>query len=341
MSNTQQRTGILCAGNFIVDTVKIIDSWPQQDTLCTILSQNRSNGGGPYNILKNLAKVDSDLPLEACGLVGDDSDGQWVLEDCRQNSISTELLKPKSGTTTSLTDAMSAKDTGRRTFFHNRGANAQLTEADINLDKSNAKIFYLGYLTLLDSLDIVDSNQTTGASRTLAHASEKGFISAVDCVSSSHPQFREIALASLRAADIFFVNEFELSSILGYEVTLANLETSIRDLADQGSRGTIVVHMPEVAISLNTTTNVIVYQQSINFPNKLIVGSTGAGDAFASGYLYAKHQDWSEQDSLKCAASVAAISLTHASPSDGVQSLSNCFELANHYGYREDIADYC
>ena len=33
-----ERRGILAAGNFIVDQVKIIDAYPEQDTLANILS---------------------------------------------------------------------------------------------------------------------------------------------------------------------------------------------------------------------------------------------------------------------------------------------------------------
>jgi hypothetical protein len=51
-----QRTGILAAGNFIVDHVKIIDHYPQQDMLANILGESQSNGGGPYNVLKDLAQ---------------------------------------------------------------------------------------------------------------------------------------------------------------------------------------------------------------------------------------------------------------------------------------------
>ena len=50
-----QRKGILAAGNFIVDHVKIIDDYPQQDMLASIVSESQSNGGGPYNVLKCLA----------------------------------------------------------------------------------------------------------------------------------------------------------------------------------------------------------------------------------------------------------------------------------------------
>jgi hypothetical protein len=38
------RNGILAGGNWIVDAVKIIDTWPQQDALANILSLQRARG---------------------------------------------------------------------------------------------------------------------------------------------------------------------------------------------------------------------------------------------------------------------------------------------------------
>jgi len=64
------RQGILAAGNFIVDYVKVIDGYPTQDMLASILSESRSNGGGPYNVLKDLAAMKVEFPLATCGLVG-------------------------------------------------------------------------------------------------------------------------------------------------------------------------------------------------------------------------------------------------------------------------------
>ena len=59
------RQGILAAGNFIVDYVKVIDGYPVQDMLASILSESRSNGGGPYNVLKDLAAMKVELDRKA------------------------------------------------------------------------------------------------------------------------------------------------------------------------------------------------------------------------------------------------------------------------------------
>ncbi len=55
--NQNVRHGLLAGGNFITDYVKIIDAWPQQDELASIRSQSMSSGGGPYNVLKDLAAL--------------------------------------------------------------------------------------------------------------------------------------------------------------------------------------------------------------------------------------------------------------------------------------------
>jgi len=48
------RNGILAGGNWIVDAVKIIDVWPQQDTLANIFSTTKGSGGSPFNILVDM-----------------------------------------------------------------------------------------------------------------------------------------------------------------------------------------------------------------------------------------------------------------------------------------------
>ena len=72
------RNGILAAGNFIVDRVKLIDAYPSQDTLASILSETPSNGGGPYNVLTDLSRMGVPYPLSAAGLIG--ADTGWRLD---------------------------------------------------------------------------------------------------------------------------------------------------------------------------------------------------------------------------------------------------------------------
>jgi sugar/nucleoside kinase (ribokinase family) len=81
------RNGIIAGGNWIVDAVKIVDVWPQQDTLANIHTTVKGTGGSPFNILMDLALLGAQFPLAGTGLVGDDENGRWILDLCAKHNI--------------------------------------------------------------------------------------------------------------------------------------------------------------------------------------------------------------------------------------------------------------
>jgi sugar/nucleoside kinase (ribokinase family) len=101
------RQGLLAAGNWIIDHTKIIDVYPAQDTLCNVLSETDGNGGYPYNLLINLARLEAPFPLEALGLVGDDKDGETIRADRLRHRIDNQQLHTCKEAHTSYTDVMS------------------------------------------------------------------------------------------------------------------------------------------------------------------------------------------------------------------------------------------
>jgi sugar/nucleoside kinase (ribokinase family) len=335
MPDRDDRRGVLAGGNFLVDHVKVIDDWPEQDTLASILSQSASNGGGPYNVLKDLAVLDPGIPLSAMCLLGDDAGGRWILDDCAEAGIDTSGVTVTSAAPTSYTDAMTVRDTGRRTFFHQRGANALLDVQHFDFTRTSARIFHLGYLMLMDKLDVVQPDRSTGAARLLASARQHGLIATVDCVSVAHPDVRTIALAALREADVLFVNEFEAGQILGSGIRpdCEALRAAAIELARIGAGARVVLHSPEGAASASTDGETTV-QGSVNMPPGCIAGATGAGDAFAAGYLLGLHEGLPEPERLHLAACTAAISLTDPAPSAGMQAAGACLTLADQYGLR-------
>ena len=118
------RSGLLAGGNWIIDQVKMIDVYPKHEQLANISGQSQGTGGSPYNVLLDLAKLGASFPLVGAGLVGQDALGEYILDDCRSNGIDPEFISVSPGTSTSYTDVMTEIEGGRRTFFHNRGANA-------------------------------------------------------------------------------------------------------------------------------------------------------------------------------------------------------------------------
>ncbi len=135
------RNGILASGTWLVDNIKLIDEWPAQDTLCMVMSSSQANGGLPYNVLKDLSKMNAPFPLEACGLLGNDTNGRFIIKDCKNHNIDTSLFIYSSDVATASTDVMTVKNTGRRTFFYNPASNDMLCPEHINWSNQTRKYF--------------------------------------------------------------------------------------------------------------------------------------------------------------------------------------------------------
>jgi sugar/nucleoside kinase (ribokinase family) len=334
------RVGLLAGGNWIVDHTKIIDGYPPQDTLASILSQTSSNGGGPYNVVIDLAHLEAPFPLEAIGLVGDDAEGEYIRRDCQAHKIDVRQLRITKEASTSYTDAMTVKSTGRRTFFHQRGANAFLDAPHFDFALSNARIFHLGYLLLLDRLDQADPECGTVAASVLRRAQVAGLKTSVDLVSVESDRFADVVLPALRFCDYCILNELEAERTTGVTllkegvVDLSAVRIAARQLLDAGVREWVVIHFPSGAIAVNRQNNQLV-QPSVNMPQASIAGTTGAGDAFAAGVLLGLHENVPMETSLRYGVCTAAASLTDPSSSDGVVPLTECLRFAEKYGYRD------
>lgn len=330
----------MAAGNFIVDMVKLIDTWPTQDSLCNILGESKSNGGGPYNVLKNLSKLDAQLPLQALGCIGKDALGEYILQDCKAQQIDTALLMQTTQAPTSYTDVMTVQSDGRRTFFHNRGANAWLEPNHFELHRSKAKIFHLAYLMLLDRLDAQISDTHTGASEVLRWASDLQFITSADVVSENSGHFSEVVSKALPYLDFLFVNEYEASKITGLYTTddQGNADKDLcakacEALLDMGVRKWVVLHFPHGAIAFSKEREYL-YQPSLKVSTAAIKGTVGAGDAFATGVLYGVHEGFSMQKSLLLGVCTAASCLFESTCSDGILPLDQTLVLADQFGFR-------
>ncbi|MBI3878587.1 MAG: carbohydrate kinase family protein, partial [Verrucomicrobia bacterium] len=198
---SSSRNGVLGGGNWIIDQVKMIDVYPHAESLANISSQSQGTGGAPYNVLLDLAKLGAKFPLQAAGLVGKDLLGDFILADLKKHKVDTKFLKSTPAAPTSYTDVMTEENGGRRTFFHNRGANALWDGGDLNFKKIPARIFHLGYLLLLDSLDQSDENFGTKAAALLAKAQAAGMKTSVDVVSENSNRFARIVTPALKHVD--------------------------------------------------------------------------------------------------------------------------------------------
>ncbi len=333
------RCGIIAGGNWIIDRVKLIDAWPPQDALASIVGQSAGNGGSPYNILKDLARLGAPFRLEAIGLVGDDADGRWIREDCVAHRIGTRGLQVTADAPTSYTDVMTVTSTGRRTFFHQRGANALLGPEHFDFTGTSAKLFHLGYLLLLDRLDQNGASGVPLAAEVLRRARESGLRTSVDCVSENSDRFRTIVTPVLPMVDVLFANDFEAEKLTGIRLhgdggfDSQAIERAARVLLEAGVREWVVIHLPDT-VHASSAGGESFWQPSVCMPAEDVKGAAGAGDAFAAGVLFGLHEEWPMPRALELGVCAAAASLRHPTCSESVVSAAECLTLGQKHGYR-------
>lgn len=336
-----EKSGIIGAGNWIVDTTKIIDVYPSQDTLANIASEERNNGGGAFNVLSDLARLGASFPLRALGLIGRDPAGDWIVGHCRSLGIDATHLVRHETAPTSYTDVMTVRSTGRRTFFHQRGANQFFGPRHFAWDQLQGRILYLGYLLLLDAMDAAHDQHGTVAAGLLREAGRHGFYRVVDLVSVERPDYSDIVYPSLPEIDLLICNELEAARVTGIptrdheeKYTVTGLKDAGLALLERGVRDWVVIHLPEGAYA-RSSRGEEVWQGRVRLPSDQIVGAAGAGDAFAAGLLYGFHEKETMQQNLLMGVCTAAACLRAASTSGSVTSLTDCLSLGTIYGHLE------
>ena len=331
--------GILAGGNWIIDNVKIIDVYPKEDKLANILKESNSNGGAPYSVLKAISKMGFQFPLTGIGAIGDDEKGDYILNECQKLNIESSQIIKVQNSNTSYTDVMTVLGTGRRTFFHSRGANAHLDESYFSFSGHKSKIFHLGYLLLLDRLDAIGSDGLTGAAKVLKEARKCGMVTSADLVSEQSERFKTIIPLALQYVDILFVNEFEAGMLSGIEIcdeegecSIVNAYQAADAILNAGVQRWVIIHFPKGVIALNKSGQKL-FQPSVKMPAEKIKGSVGAGDAFAAGVLAGFHEEWTMAKCLLLGVNVAAASLMDASSSESIVPWQECLKIGEDFGY--------
>ena len=246
------RRGIISAGTWLVDNVKIIEQYPARGNLTTISRVEKGLGGCSHNVLADLAGLGTDLPLYAGGCIGRDALGDYVQREIARLGIDGHNMLVLPDAATSYTDVMSERDGGIRTFFHFRGANARLGAEQVLQMETQARIFHLGYLLLLDELDSPDPEYGVVAARVLKGLQRQGYETSVDVVSEEGDRFRRIVEPCLPYIDYLIVNEIEAGAVCGLQlrdpegVLLHDrMEEAAETLVQRGVGRLCAIHCPE------------------------------------------------------------------------------------------------
>jgi sugar/nucleoside kinase (ribokinase family) len=332
------RRGVVSGGTVIIDSNKRIDRYPPREELCLIHGESEDSGGPAFNMAVDLARLGAPFPVELVGVVGDDPHGGRVREICAEAGIGTRGLEVRPGATTSYTDVMIEAD-GRRTFFHQPGANALLQPEHFDLQATSARILHLGAPGLHAALDQAGAAGGNGFTAVLARARAAGLETNMELVSIPPERQRALTAPCLPLLDTLVVNELEAGALAGIDphrggvTDPALAERVAHDVIRQGVRRLCVVHFPEGCVAA-APGGATWRQGAVRVPPEDVKSANGAGDAFAAGVLLGLHEGWPVERCLRLAVCVAAASLAAYSTSGAVRPAAECLARGEAMGFR-------
>ncbi len=335
---TGERKGIVIAGNVLTDIVKNVDCYPNIGMLANITSISKAVGGCVPNTAIDIAKIDRSMQISVAGKIGDDEYGSFVISKMGHYGIDTKNISVSKTMPTSFSDVISLP-TGERTFFHNRGANAEFTPEDIDISSLNCLILHIGYILLLDSFDKPDEEYGTVMARFLHDVQQSGIKTSIDVVSDSTADYKAKILPALKYCNYAILNEVEssmLSDLPPYNdddtLNIDNIRKTMEFMAESGVKDKVIVHCKPAGFCYDVPTGEFTVVPSLKIPSSKIKGSVGAGDAFCAGCLYSIYNNYDDEHMLKFASSAAASNLFSDNSVDGMLSKNEIENLEKKFG---------
>ena len=237
-------------------------------------------GGSAANTIYGLAKLGVNTGYT--GVVGGDAEGKVLLRDFQKVGVDTGQIRVKpearTGSVLCLSDRLS-----RRSLYVAPGANSLLTIDDLDLSYINqAKWLHLSsfaddrqFKVLFELMDKLASSVKLSFAPGVLHA------------------IKELAILSpiLKRTHLLFVNQREMWHLTGKDV-ISGAESCL----EQGCRIVVVTLGKGIALELGRrTVTAVCYIRDAENEYTIEPGSqniisevdaTGAGDAFAAGFLY-------------------------------------------------------
>ena len=331
------REGVAFAGNLIVDRIRKIDRLPRRSELAAIRGVGRSTGGACNNAI-GMTKLDPSLSVSIYGVVGLDSEGDYILSELSGCGIDTRAVIRRGET--SFTDAYVETETNCRTFFHFGGANDTFDVDDVPVGQVNARIFHIVYPLLLKTLDGEDPVYGTRMAHLLCCMQQEGVLTSLDVVSEDSDRYQKIVIPSLKYTDYLTVNELEAARITGIPLSHEdgslieeNIPSALARLLELGVARWAIIHAPDAAFGLSHTGR-FAREQGKLLPPGFIAGTVGAGDAFCTGVLLAAYRGLSIEEALRCGNASAIQSLKADTPNGSMVSMEESLAAYEALPYR-------
>ncbi|MFH1383193.1 MAG: carbohydrate kinase family protein [Chloroflexota bacterium] len=274
-----------------------------------------SPGGSAANTIYGLAKLG--ISTGFVGVLGDDTDGQLLIADFRSVGVDVSRIKAKphakTGLVVGLTDSR-----GKRSLYVLPGANSLLTLADLDID-------YLNTAGLLHLTSFADEGQlelSLELVKKLDPSVPISFSPGMLYVGKGMKVLDPV-LARTR---VLFLNQDEIVQLTGKDVV-----TGAKTCLEHGCQVVVVTlgQGAKLTVGKKVEVTAVCYVRDAEYeyitePGKQKLtpeDTTGAGDAFAAGFLYCLLKGKTIDECVRCGDIVAQFSMTKTGARPGLPDL--------------------
>ncbi len=311
---------VYCSGNLVADVqAKTLTQFPGLDEVAIVDEIELVLGGNASNAAVCLARVG--VPTAVIGRIGDDFFGQFVRGALADAGVDTALMLAAKGAKTAATVA-AIDPQGRRRCAHVPAATAQFTGQDFNWDAlaqnrvavpANLPVFlHFGSFFLLPGFD------GPATAQVLAKARRVGLQTSLDVCWDPNGRWAADLAPCLEFCDITFPNLTEAQHITNRR----DPDEMAQWFLDQGV-GIAVVKLGDAGCLVKTA------HERVRVPGYpvQVVDATGAGDAFAAGFLAARVWGWDLERTARFACALAGISVTGFGVATALESKAQVLAL--------------
>jgi len=328
--------GITLAGNIVIDHNREVDRYPNHSTLVKVNKIYNTIGGAVSNSGISLARINPKLPIKLLGLIGNDADGEFILDEfSKYPNIDTENIS-YSDLPTSFTDVISDVTNNTRTFFNYSGADSKIGPEHFNFSKLKTDILHIGYVLLLEVLDSEDEEFGTKMARVLNEAQQNGIKTSIDVVTEDSDRFSKIVPSAIKYTNFCIINEEEAGRTVNINprksngnLDLENCKIICEKLFEIGVKDWVVIHAREGGIGMDSAGN-FVLKAALAIAPEQIKGTTGAGDAFLAGVLYGAYSQYDLEKAVKLGIASSNASILEEGPTAGVKSETELWNFYNN-----------
>ena len=315
MSQPNPAFDCLCLGIVVADHVcEPISHLPNAGELVLTPRTHLSIGGCAANVAVDLVRLGRKAAVIGC--VGDDPFGRFVIDALGHAGVDVHQIARLSGETTSTSMILNVRGEDRR-FIHTPGANARLEGDEISADLlKQTRAVYVGGYGLSDQPAPEKIATLFRAARAL------GVKTALDVVV---PQGKDCWISLepvLPWTDVFLPNEDESRAITG----LAEPAEQARAFRKAGAE-TVVITCGQSGCAVASPIGDF---RAPAFVSEFVDG-TGAGDAFAAGYIHALLQGGDVRDCVHAGTALGASCVRATGATTGVFDATALAEFLNSH----------